>query len=205
MNPSPASPHGGSTVKVDVDPIRVIVLTRVTSEKLTRRKDHADNRPLQHVRYLELYLNNQKGKLTSLTEVGQLMESVCACQHYWSHFYCTGIHHTIPFINMMAHCHHLWVEQQYFLLDLKLSICCHQWWEIHNSLNNVEGMDYCKRLFIIIIISLNWHCTPTAPHHNNQHHWLSSHAQSDPGSSATIRALLSSEDEMETSERYVCV
>jgi len=34
------------TVKVDVDPIRVIiVLTRVTSEKLTRRKDHADNRP----------------------------------------------------------------------------------------------------------------------------------------------------------------
>ena len=70
------------TVKVDVDPVRVIVLTRVTSEKLTRRKDHADNRPLQHVQYLELYLNNQKGKLTSLTEVGQLMESVCACQHY---------------------------------------------------------------------------------------------------------------------------
>ena len=29
--------------------------------------------------------------------------------------------------------------------------------------------------------------------------------QSEPGSSATIRALLSSEDEMETSERYVCV
>ena len=37
------------TVKVDVHPVRVIVLTRVTSEKLTRRKDHADNRPLQHV------------------------------------------------------------------------------------------------------------------------------------------------------------
>ena len=79
---------------------------------------------------------------------------------------------------MMAHCHHLWVEQQHFLLDLELSICCHQWWEIHNSLKNVEGMDYCKRLFIIIIISLNWHCTPIAPHHNNQHHWLSSHNQS---------------------------
>jgi len=29
--------------------------------------------------------------------------------------------------------------------------------------------------------------------------------QSEPGSSATIRALLPSEDEMETSERYVCV
>ena len=37
------------TVKVDVNPTRVIVLTRVTSEKLTRRKDHADNRPLQHI------------------------------------------------------------------------------------------------------------------------------------------------------------
>jgi len=109
MNPSPASPYGGSTVKVDVDLVRVIVLTRVTSEKLTRRKDHADNRLLQHVQYLELYLNNQKGKLT---EVGQLMESVCVCQRYWSHFYCTGVHHTIPFINcnMMAHCHHLWVH-----------------------------------------------------------------------------------------------
>jgi len=83
------------TVKVDVDPIRVIiVLTRVTSEKLTRRKDHADNRPLQHFQYLELYLNNHKGKLTSLTEVGQLMKSVCACQRYWSHSYCTGVHHT---------------------------------------------------------------------------------------------------------------
>ena len=70
------------TVKVDVNPTRVIVLTRVTSEKLTRRKDHADNRPLQHVQYLELYLNNQKSKLTSVTEVGQLMESVCARQHY---------------------------------------------------------------------------------------------------------------------------
>jgi len=88
------------TVKVDVDPVHVIVLTWVTSEELTRRKDHADNRPLQHVQYLELYLNNQKGKLTSLTEVGQLMESVCACQHYWSHFYCTGVHHTIPFITI---------------------------------------------------------------------------------------------------------
>ena len=42
MNPSPASPYGGSTVKVDVDPVRVIVLTRVTSEKLTRRKDQSE-------------------------------------------------------------------------------------------------------------------------------------------------------------------
>jgi len=41
MNPSPASPYGGSTVKVDVDPVRVIVLMRVTSEKLTRR-DHVE-------------------------------------------------------------------------------------------------------------------------------------------------------------------
>ena len=178
------------TVKVDVNPTRVIVLTRVTSEKLTRRKDHADNRPLQHVQYLELYLNNQKSKLTSVTEVGQLMESVCARQHYWSHFYCTGVHHTIPFINMMAHCHCLRVEQ-HFLLDLELSICCHQWWEIHNSLKNVEGMDYCKRLFIIgnNFLKLTLHtCSSTS----QQPAPLVVKPQPEPGSSATIRAMLSS-------------